>query len=77
MTQAVVDSTVTQTTKVLLRHLSTSPLAALSLLVFLTALWLRASPLHLEQNGEENNEKSVDEEDFGEEWFCLVYGWKL
>jgi hypothetical protein len=33
--------------------------------------------LHLEKNGEENNEKSVDEEDFGKEWFCPVYGWKL
>jgi hypothetical protein len=28
-------------------------------------------------NGEENKEKSVDEEDFGKEWFCPVYGWKL
>jgi hypothetical protein len=31
----------------------------------------------LEKNSEENNEKSVDEEDFSEEWFCPVYGWKL
>jgi hypothetical protein len=29
--------------------------------------------LHLE----ENDEKSVGEEDFSEEWFCPVYGWKL
>jgi hypothetical protein len=33
--------------------------------------------LHLKRNSEENNEKSVGEEDFGKEWFCLVYGWKL
>jgi hypothetical protein len=33
--------------------------------------------LHLEQNGKENNEKSVDKEDCSEKWFCPVYGWKL
>jgi len=33
--------------------------------------------LHLEQNGEENKWKIVDEEEFGEDWFCPVYGWKL
>ena len=33
--------------------------------------------LHLEQNGEENNGKIVDEEELGEDWFCPVYGWKL
>jgi hypothetical protein len=33
--------------------------------------------LHLEQNGEKNDEKSVNGEDLSKDWFCLVYGWKL
>jgi hypothetical protein len=33
--------------------------------------------LHLEKNGEENNEKSIDQEDVSKEWFCPVYRWKL